>query len=259
MLAAGRRQKIKQIVLDGEIVALGEDGRPSFQALQHRSSHQKHQIVFYAFDVLYADGQDLTGEPLEVRRARLPALVNTDAVLRLSQDLPGSAADIVKALRAAGIEGVIAKRRDSTYQPGERSSDWVKLKLERQQEFVIGGYRPDGANGLDALLVGYYEGKELRFAGKVRAGLVPHVRREVLGKLKPLQVQDCPFANLPDTDVGRWGGGITADQMREMHWTKPQLVAQIRFVEWTAENRLRHAAFLGLRLDKSTREVRREP
>jgi bifunctional non-homologous end joining protein LigD len=255
---AGRRQKIKQIVLDGELVALGEDGRPSFQALQHRSSHQKHRIVFYAFDVLYADGQDLTGERLEVRRARLPALVSTDGVLRLSQDLPGSAADIVKALRAADIEGVIAKRRDSTYQPGERSNDWVKLKLERQQEFVIGGYRPDGVNGLDALLVGYYEGKELRFAGKVRAGLVPHVRREILGKLKPLQVQDCPFANLPDTDIGRWGGGITADQMREMHWTKPQLVAQIRFVEWTAESRLRHAAFLGLRLDKSTREVRRE-
>jgi bifunctional non-homologous end joining protein LigD len=257
--AAGRRQKIKQIVLDGEIVALGEDGRPSFQALQHRSSHQKHQIVFYAFDVLYADGQDLTAERLDVRRARLPALVRTDGVLRLSQDLPGSAADIVEALRAAGIEGVIAKRRDSTYQPGERSNDWVKLKLERQQEFVIGGYRPDGPNGLDALLVGYYKGKELRFAGKVRAGLIPHVRREVLGKLKPLQVQECPFANLPDTDVGRWGAGITADQMREMHWTKPQLVAQIRFVEWTAENRLRHAAFLGLRLDKSARQVRREP
>ena len=215
--------------------------------------------MFYAFDVLYADGQDLTGERLDVRRARLAALVSTDAVLRLSQDLPGSAADIVKALRAAGIEGVIAKRRDSTYQPGERSKDWVKLKLERQQEFVIGGYRPDGANGLDALLVGFYEGKELRFAGKVRAGLIPHVRREVLGKLKPLQVQECPFANLPDTDVGRWGAGITADQMHEMHWTKPQLVAQIRFVEWTAENRLRHAAFLGLRLDKSAREVRREP
>ena len=133
------------------------------------------------------------------------------------------------------------------------------MKLERQQEFVIAGYRPDGEHGLDALLVGFYEGKELRYAGKVRAGLVPHVRREVLGKLKPLQVRDCPFANLPDTDVGRWGGGITADQMQEMHWTKPQLVAQIRFVEWTAENRLRHAAFLGLRLDKSAREVRREP
>jgi bifunctional non-homologous end joining protein LigD len=257
--SAGRRQKTKQIMLDGEIVALGEDGRPSFQALQHRSSHPKHQIVFYAFDVLHADGQDLTNKPLEARRERLSALVSTDAELRVSQELPGSAAEIVRAVRDAGIEGVIAKRRDSSYQAGERSNDWVKLKLERQQEFVIGGYRPDGANGLDALLVGYYEAKELRFAGKVRAGLVPHVRREVLGKLKPLQVEDCPFANLPDTDVGRWGGGITTDQMHEMRWTKPELTAQIRFVEWTAENRLRHAAFLGLRLDKSARDVRREP
>jgi bifunctional non-homologous end joining protein LigD len=114
-------------------------------------------------------------------------------------------------------------------------------------------------NGLDALLVGYYEGKALRFAGKVRAGLIPHVRRELLGKLKPLQVQECQFANLPDTDVGRWGGGITADQMREMRWTKPQLVTQIRFVEWTADKRLRHPACLGLRLDKSVKEVRQEP
>jgi bifunctional non-homologous end joining protein LigD len=257
--AAGRRQRIKQIVVDGEIVALGEDGRPSFQSLQHGSAHPKHEIVFYVFDLLHADGRDFTGEPLEVRRARLPALVSPDRVLRLSQDLPGSVADIVKALRAAGIEGVIAKRRDSTYQAGERSNDWVKFKLERQQEFVIGGYRPDGANGLEALLVGYHEGKELRFAGKVRAGLVRHIRQEVLGKLKPLQIPDCPFCNLPDVDVGRWGGGITADQMREMHWTKPQLVAQIRFTEWTAESRLRHAAFLGLRLDKSAGEVRREP
>jgi bifunctional non-homologous end joining protein LigD len=135
----------------------------------------------------------------------------------------------------------------------------VKLKLERQQEFVIGGYRPDGSNGLDALLVGYYAGKSLQFAGKVRAGLVPFVRREMLARLKPLRAERCPFANLPDPGTGRWGGGITADQMTEMRWTKPELVAQIRFTEWTAENRLRHAAFLGLRSDKSAREVKREP
>jgi bifunctional non-homologous end joining protein LigD len=258
IVAAARRQKVEQLVLDGEITALDEAGRPSFQALQHRSSHPKHQIVFYVFDALYADGSDLIGEPLERRRARLSTLVSTDSVMRLSQELPGTAAEVVKAVRGAGLEGVIAKRRDSTYQPGERSNDWLKLKLDRQQEFVIGGYRSHGASGLDALLVGYYEGQELRFAGKVRAGLVPHIRRELLGKLKPRQIDDCPFTNLPDESVGRWGGGITSEQMHEMCWAKPQLVAQIRFVEWTAEKRLRHAAFLGLRLDKAAREVRRE-
>jgi len=259
VVAAARRQKIDQLVLDGELVALDDTGRPSFQALQHRSSHPKHHIVFYAFDALYVNGKDLTGTPLEQRRAQLPALVSTDSVMRLSQDLPGTPATIVKAVREAGLEGVIAKRRDSTYQPGERSNDWVKLKLDRQQELVIGGFRSEGASGLDALLVGYYEGKELRFAGKVRAGLVPHIRRELLGKLKPLQTDDCPFTNLPDESVGRWGGGITAEQMDEMHWTKPELVAQIRFVEWTAEHRLRHAAFVGVRTDKGAEDVRREP
>jgi bifunctional non-homologous end joining protein LigD len=256
--AAGLRLKAEQIVLDGEIVALGPDGRPSFQALQHRSSHAKHEIVFYAFDMLSLNGRDLTAEPLTKRRKPLQKIITADPVVRLSQDLPGSVADIVKTLRAAGVEGIIAKRKGSPYQPGERSGDWVKLKLERQQEFVIGGYSPDGVNSLDAVLVGYYEGDALQFAGKVRAGLVPFVRREVLAKLKPLRVSKCPFANLPDPSPGRWGSGVPAEEMTKMQWTKPKVVAQIRFVEWTADNRLRHAAFLGLRDDKSAREVQRE-
>ena len=161
-------------------------------------------------------------------------------------------------MRGIGGEGVIAKRKASTYQPGERSGDWVKLKLERQQEFVIGGYRADGSDSLDALLVGYYAGRELLFAGKVRAGFIPPVRREVVRKLKPLRVDNCPFANRPDATKSRWGAGITAAEMHEMQWTSPQLVAQIRFVEFTGDGRLRHAAFLGLRTDKEAREVRRE-
>jgi bifunctional non-homologous end joining protein LigD len=256
--AAGLRLEARQVVIDGEIVALAEDGRPSFQALQHRASHPRHRIVFYAFDVLHLDGRNLLAETLSARRAYLPALIGADSTIRLSQDLPGSTAAIVRAVQAAGIEGVVAKRRDSTYQPGERSGDWVKLKLERQQELVIGGYRPEGSAGLDALLVGYYEGRELKFAGKVRAGFTPHIRRELLGKLTPLASAACPFVNLPDRGAGHWGGGITADQMSEMRWTRPQLVAQIRFTEWTAEKRLRHAAFLGLRVDKAATEVRRE-
>ena len=257
--AGGVRLNAEQAVIDGEIVALAEDGRPSFQALQHRSSHPKHRIVFYAFDVLHLNGRSLIGEPLTARRALLAKVIGNDPAIRLSLDLPGSTTDIVQALQAAGIEGVVAKRRDSIYQPGERSGDWVKLKLEQQQEFVIGGYRPEGSAGLDALLVGYYQGKKLEFAGKVRAGFTPHIRREMVGKLAPLVVSECPFANLPDARSGHWGGGITADRMHEMRWTRPQLVAQVRFTEWTAEKRLRHAAFLGLREDKAAREVRKEP
>jgi bifunctional non-homologous end joining protein LigD len=254
--AAALRLKADQAVVDGEIVALDVQGRPSFQALQHRGSHPDHQIVFYAFDLLHLDGKDLTGEPLLRRRARLARVLDGSGLLP-SQELPGVVPAIVEAVRGLGLEGVIAKRKDSLYEPGQRSDAWQKLKLENQQELVIGGYRP-GSNDIDALLVGYYDETGLRFAGKVRAGFVPHLRREVFKALKPHHVDDCPFVDLPNCKSSRWGGGVMADEMREMQWVKPELVAQIRFVEWTAEGRLRHAAFLGLRTDKTAREVRRE-
>ncbi len=122
---------------------------------------------------------------------------------------------------------------------------------------MIGGYRP-GSRGVDALLVGYYEQKQLKFAGKVRAGFTPHLRREVFERLKPLRTSRCPFVDLPNSKTSHWGGGVTAEQMADMQWVTPSLVAQVRFVEWTADQHLRHAAFLGLRDDKHARDVRRE-
>ena len=120
-------------------------GRPSFQALQHRRAHPRHAIAFYAFDLLYLEGKDLTSRPLDERRARLAEVVRGSALL-LSTPLEGSASRVVEAVRALGLEGVVAKRRSSRYVPGERSADWLKLKLDKQQEFVAGGYRP-GPNG----------------------------------------------------------------------------------------------------------------
>jgi len=258
VVAAGRGLKAKQAILDGELVAVDASGRPSFQALQHRSLHPDHPILFYAFDLLALNGQDVTQKPLTTRRAQLAKIIPSDSGLRFLQPLPGTAEEIVRAVRDLGLEGVIAKRKNSRYQPGERSADWQKLKLERSQEFVIGGYRLSSPASIDALLVGYYEGRQLRFASKVRAGLIPHLRRSLLQDLKPLRTARCPFSNLPDADTSRWGGGVTTAEMKTLQWVKPKLLAQIRFVEWTAEGRLRHAKFLSLRSDKSAKDVHRE-
>jgi bifunctional non-homologous end joining protein LigD len=254
--AAGRRLSARTAVVDGEVVAVDANGRPSFQALQHRSAHSGHIVTFYAFDLLHLDGRDLKDEPLSERRARLPKVLGKSGVL-LSQELPGTAAQVTEAVSRLGLEGVVAKRRGSRYDAGQRSGAWVKLKLDKQQEFVVGGYRP-GPHGVDALLVGYYNGRDLRFAGKVRAGFTPHLRREVFAALPPLHVERCPFVDLPNHRASRWGAGITAEQMQEMRWLKPKIVAQIRFVEWTADGHLRHAAFLGLRSDKRAMAVHRE-
>ena len=253
---AAKRINGDSVVLDGEIVAIDAEGHPSFQALQHRTAHPRHSILYYAFDVLHLNGVDSTRLPLEQRRAELERVVKGSG-LRISQELPGTAQQVITAVRRRGLEGVIAKRRDSRYDAGQRSGAWVKLKLDKQQEFVIGGYRP-GNHGVDALIVGYHEGRQLRYAGKVRAGFTPHLRREVFDALKPLHTARCPFVDLPNTKTSRWGAGITADEMDEMQWVKPKLLAQIRFVEFTAEGHLRHAAFLGLRSDKEATDVLRE-
>lgn len=245
------------VAIDGEIVAVDEKGRPSFQALQHRGAHPGHKVVFYAFDLLHLDGKDLRRLPLEERKRRLADVVR-DSRVPLSSFLPGSAADVIAAVRGLGLEGVIAKRKASLYSAEHRGHAWVKLKLDRQQEFVVGGYRP-GSNGLDALIVGYYEGRTLKFAAKVRAGFTPHLRREVVARLKPLHSGRCPFADLPTGRETHWGGGVTPEQMLEMQWIAPRLVAQVRFVEWTADGHLRHSSFLGLRDDKSPADVQREP
>ena len=253
---AGSRLRATTAVVDGEIVAVDEHGHPSFQALQHRSAHPRHIVIFYAFDLLHLDGADLTRLPLHERRRSLEQVVADSGVL-LSEALRGSVARIIEAVRSVGLEGVIAKRRLSRYEPGQRSGAWLKLKLDKQQEFVVGGYRP-GPYGVDAVLVGYYEGKQLFFAGKVRAGFTPHLRREVFEQLRPLHTSKCPFVDLPNSRASHWGGGVTGEQMQEMQWAKPKLVAQIRFVEWTADGHLRHAAFLGLRHDKKPTDVTRE-
>ena len=242
-------------VIDGEIVAVDAQGRPSFQALHHWSTAGL-SIVFYAFDLLHVNGRDLLREPLDARRSALREIVDGSDVL-LSDPLPGSPQQIAAAVRRLHLEGVVAKRRRSVYEPGKRSDAWMKVRFAKHQELVIGGFKPN-ATSFDSLLVGYYEGRTLLCAGKVRNGFTPHIRAEVYERLRPLVTPKCPFANLPTSRTSHWGEGITAEEMTVLRWVKPLLVAEISFVEWTRDGSLRHAAFLGLRDDKPPLRVRRE-
>ena len=253
--AAAARVGAAAAVLDGEIVALDAEGRPSFQALHH-STLDGLSIVYYAFDLLHLNGRDLTRRPLDERRAALRDIVGDSGIL-LSDPLAGTADRIAAAVRQLGLEGVVAKRRRSFYAAGRRSDAWVKVRFARHQEFVIGGYKPNAAN-FDSLLVGYYDGKQLVCAGKVRSGFTPHLRAQVFGGIRGLRAARCPFANLPSVRSGHWGEGITADEMQLLTWVKPQRVVEVSFAEWTRDGSLRHAAFIGLRDDKRARDVRRE-
>jgi DNA ligase D-like protein (predicted ligase) len=257
IVTAVLRLKSSDVVVDGEIVALDAQGRPSFQALQHRRTADL-ALVYYAFDVLRLDGQPLINERLEERRRRLETLLQPPIPpILISEPLPGAPSDIEREIRRLGLEGIVAKRRDSTYRPGERSDAWVKVKFSPRQEFVIGGYKAAGAN-FDSILVGYYNDRQLYFAGKVRAGFTPHLRNEVFRQIGNQHPRRCPFANLPNsTGKGHWGEGITEADMTTLKWVKPTIVVEVAFVEWSVDGLLRHSHFIGIRTDKSASQVHR--
>jgi len=146
----------------------------------------------------------------------------------------------------------VAKRRDSKYEPGQRSGAWQKMRVNAGQELVIGGYTPSDKN-FDALVVGYYEDDKLIYAARTRNGFTPSSRAELFKKIKPFEIKECPFANLPEKKAGRWGAGLTAAKMAECRWLLPELVAQFEFVEWTADAHLRHSRYGIARRQEGTR------
>ena len=169
----------------------------------------------------------------------------------------GQARRLIEAAKSRGLEGVIAKQKDSKYEIGRRSGAWVKFKTDQGQELVIGGYMP-GKDGFDSLLAGYYEGARLLFIGKIKNGFDPQTKREVAARFPALETGECPFANLPEPRNARRGEALTATVMKKCRWLRPELVAQVNFTEWTKADHLRHSRFAGLREDKDPREVRKE-
>jgi ATP-dependent DNA ligase len=247
-----------ETVIDGEIVATDERGRPSFNILQnYRAS--KAPILYYIFDLMILSGNDVMGESLESRRALLEreVLPKLADPIRYSPELRGSVADLVQSVKAQGLEGLVGKRRAGQYEPGQRSGAWRKMRVNRGQEFVIGGYTVGGAT-FDALIFGYYDSNNLIYAARTRNGFTPKLRDELTKKFRGITTDECPFANLPEARSGRWGAGLTAAKLKDCIWLKPVLVGQFEFVEWTSDNHLRHSRFIALRGDKKAGEVRRE-
>ena len=240
--------RLQPVVLDGEIVALEPRGRSSFQQLQRfEEGIDQPPLFYYIFDVMTSGGKDVRRQTLEARRKLLSKIVvKTDGPIRLSHSLDGSLAAIIKASRRYGLEGIIAKRSASHYESGKRSGAWQKLRFVREQEFVIGGFTaPAGKRThFGALLLGYFEGRNFRYAGKVGTGF----DAKTLAKLHPLLLRQkqkrSPFAD-PVVE-------------RLVTWAKPRLVGQVKFVEWTRDGQLRHSSFVGLRSDKKANDVRRE-
>jgi ATP-dependent DNA ligase len=216
-------------------------------------------LFYYAFDVLILGGRDVRFQALETRRELLmtKVLSRLHEPIRYSPDLDATVPDLIRSVREQGLEGLVAKRRSSVYESGQRSGAWLKMRMNRGQEFVIGGYTV-GSKNFGALIFGYYEGNKLMYVARTRNGFTPATRDKLFQRFRQLQTANCPFANLPEAKTGRWGQGLTAAKMKECRWLKPRLVGQFEFAEWTPENHLRHSRFVELRDDKDPRKVRKE-
>lgn len=251
--AAVADQRSRDLVLDGEVVAFDGD-QTSFGRLQQRlgvtnASPERvvtYPVVFCVFDLLELDGDDLRDRPLLERRERLTAAIRPSAALQISEAWRDDSQRRFAQACRAGWEGLIAKRAQATYVP-RRSRDWLKLKCVWEQEFVIGGYTDPAGSRTDfgALLVGYYDDGDLRYAGKVGTGYTAATLRDLGARLRELETTESPFVDARPIP-------------RATHWTRPELVAQIGFAEWTNDGRLRQPRFLGLRDDKRPAEVVRE-
>jgi bifunctional non-homologous end joining protein LigD len=253
---------IHECVIDGEVVALDEEGRSSFQLLQAREMEGRESpVYFYAFDLLQLDGKSLMSLPLEARKKILEQLcAGAREPIRYSGNIGGDAKALLDEVKRRGLEGIIGKRRNSIYEQGRRSGAWIKLKCVSEQEFVIGGYTPPQGSRkhFGAILVGYYKEKKLVFAGKVGTGFTAKSLSMLHKKFRAQERRDCPFVDLPSKQNGEWVQGITPSMMRKMHWLNPVFVCEIKFAEWTRDGKLRAPVFLGLREDKKPSDVIRE-
>jgi bifunctional non-homologous end joining protein LigD len=250
----GHQLTAKQAILDGEIAVLDEKGVSRFSLIQPRIAvadpnsvahlARRTPVVLFVFDLMYLDGYDLCGVPLIERKRALRSIMQPSAVMRFSEHFVNNGEEMLQAAQATGLEGIIAKRASSTYQP-TRSHDWVKIKIVTQQEFVICGYTTGEREYFGSLVLGLYEKGKLVYVGNVGTGFDQRMVEQIYRRIEPLITSQSPFKDLPQ--IGR-----------EITWVRPEVVCAVKFASWTDEGRLRAPVFLGLRLDVDPKESMRE-
>ena len=247
----------QQAIVDGEVVALEEDGRPSFDLLQTKLGQKGASgLVYQVFDLLYLDGRSLLNVPLEDRKRLLKSVLREHPRVRFAAHVEGEGTAFHEAATKTGLEGIVAKLRRSLYEPGRRSPAWLKIKIRPEQELVVGGWTPGSGNAKDlgAVAVGVYEDGKLRFAGKVGSGFTGGIRRDLLDRMKPLEQDDPPFDPPPPKDYrGRWGGDL-----KDITWVRPELVIRAELGGWTREGVVRQTSYKGIEPGRDPKTVSRE-
>jgi len=257
LLTSTRWIEAEEAVVDGEVVALDEDGRPDFSLLQTKlGDREATGLVYQVFDLLYLDGRSLLEVPLEDRKRLLRSVLKDHPRVRYASHVVRDGLAFFEAAKSMGVEGMVAKLRRSRYEPGRRTGAWLKIKIRPEQELVVGGWTPGSGNARDlgAMAVGVYDDGKLRFAGKVGSGFTGAIRADLLKRLKPLVQDDPPFDPAPPKDYrGRWGGDL-----RDVTWVQPELVIRAEIGGWTRDGQVRQTAYKGLEPGRDPTTVVRE-
>lgn len=242
-------------VVDGEIIAMNDKGYPDFNALQTWRSEADGELVYYMFDILWYDGYNLMNVPLEQRREILQGIVPSSGPLRISENFDVTGKELISLAGKMGLEGILAKKRNSIYQPGNRTRNWLKIKTIKQQEVIIGGYtRNENSSKLfSALLLGLYRDGQFEFIGPVGTGFTTELQKDILKKLKRLETSKCPFSEVPE--YNKPSRFRPNPPKAEVTWVRPELVAEVNYQTLASDGTFRHPSFKGLREDKTARDV----
>lgn len=245
-------------VVDGEVVVLDEDGKPNFGALQNWRSEADGALYFYVFDLLWINGKDLMQLPLSERRAILKQIIPENDIIRLSENFEVNGIEFFETAKKMGLEGIIAKKSDSVYSAGNRSKDWLKIKANKKQEMVIGGYtkNDDSSKSFSSLLLGVYDKGKLIYIGKVGTGFSDKQQREMLKQFEPYIIKTPSFIDVPD--INKPSRFLRNTSKATAVWMKPELVCEVSFTEMTTDGVMRHPSFEAMRIDKDAKEVVKE-